>query len=209
MNQMKNNVFESIYHEHMEYFTTKPLSKFFAKYGMEIIDVKNVTPKGGSIRFTVAHKGGSFRVYSSVKKQIEKEFRFGVNKPIVYKKFQKRIDRVKNRLIHLLNTVKRKGCTIAGYGASPTCTVLLHQFELGTKISYLFDDNPLKQNRFSPNFHHPVYSSDAISTLKPDYIVILAWRYTDPILFRNRQYLKNGGKFIIPLPKPKIIDHSS
>jgi hypothetical protein len=208
MSLMKHMVFDSIYHEHMEYFTTKPLIAFFQKHGMDLIDYQDIQTKGGSARFTVAWKNGYHKPSPSVKKQLIKEKLFGVHRLSSFKAFEKRINTSKTQLMKLLLDLKKKGKIIAGFGASSTCTILTHHFDLGNIIPYVFDENTLKQNRFTPHFHVPVLAPGEIDKRKPDYILILAWRYADPIVTKNSKYLKDGGKFIIPLPKLRIIDHS-
>lgn len=204
---VKNMVFDSIYHEHMEYFTTKPLQTFFARHGMQLIDVKRIPTKGGSVRFTIQLSGGPRKVKPAVVKQIAQEMRFGIFKKSAFKAFFRRIEAAKQKVRNVVNRLKRKGASIAGFGASSTCTILLHHFSLGDKLDYLIDENILKQNRYSPNYHLRVYSPEVISTRKPDYILILAWRYAKPIIAKHQQYLDNGGTFIIPLPKLKIVYH--
>lgn len=202
---MKNMIFDSIYHEHMEYFTAKPLQTFFKKHGLKLVDAVRVPTKGGSIRLTFAHAFGKRKVSSRVKELISEEKRYGVSKPSSFAAFAKRIDTAKQKVFYLVNKLNKKGVSVAGFGASSTCTIMLHHFNLGRKIEYLIDENILKQNRYSPNFHLRVFSPKIIYERNPDYILILAWRYAKPIIAKHRQYLKEGGKFIIPLPKIKII----
>jgi hypothetical protein len=99
-----------------------------------------------------------------------------------------------------------EGKTVAAYGASTTTTTLLYHFELEKRIKFIVDDNPLKQGRFSPGAHLPVLPSSELATKRPDIIVILAWIYAEPILKRNQAYVDAGGRFLVPLPEPKIID---
>lgn len=204
---MKNMIFDSIYHEHMEYFTTKPLQTFFKKHGMQLIDVVRVPTKGGSIRLAFAHAQGKRKVSAHVNKIIKEEERYQVFKPSSFRAFARRIDTTKQNIVKVVNKLRKKSVSIAGFGASATCTILMHHFRLGRKIVYLIDENVLKQNRYSPNFHLRVFSPDIISQRKPEYILILAWRYAQPIITKHQQYLEDGGKFIIPLPKLKVISH--
>ena len=105
----------------------------------------------------------------------------------------------------MLKRLKEEDITIAGYGASHTVTTLTYHLGLGSYLDFLLDDNPQKQNTFSPGFHIPVLGSQALYDKKPDYVIILAWQYAEPIMKKNRAYLEQGGKFIIPLPSLKVI----
>jgi hypothetical protein len=202
---IQNMVFDFIYHEHLSCFTVKPLQAFFRKHGMELIDVLPISTKGGSLRYIVQSEDGPRKVSPSVNKMLKRESEFGVHKPAVYKLFEKRINRAKEGLSALLSDLKHKGKIIAGYGASATSTTMIYHFKLQKILSFLIDDYKRKQNTFSPGCHIPVYSSPEILKRKPDYIVILAWRYFEPIVRNNKKYLESGGKFIVPLPKLKVI----
>lgn len=206
---MKNMVFDFIYHEHLSYFAVKPLQAYFKRQGMELINVQHVPTKGGSLRYTVQLINGPRKVSSSVTKQISLETEFGIHKVTAFRFFAKRIARVKKELHHLLLKLKKKGKTIAGYGASATTTTLLYHFALADKIDFIIDDYPRKQNTFSPGCHIPVLPPSAINKRRPDYILILAWRYFQQIVKKNQEFLKSGGQFIIPLPTLKIIRSNS
>lgn len=202
---IQNMVFDFIYHEHLSSFTVVPLQAYFSSKGMELIDVQHIPTKGGSLRYVVQLKGGRRRPSSSVRTMANFESRFGVHTPSIYKRFEKRINSAKERLLHLLKKIKREGKTIAGYGASASTTTLIYHFALQKTLSFLIDEYPRKHHTFSPGCHIPVLPPSAISERKPEYIVILAWRYAEPIIEKNQEYLRQGGKFIVPLPKLKII----
>jgi hypothetical protein len=104
----------------------------------------------------------------------------------------------------LLAKLKEQGKTIAGYGASPTVTTLIHQFGLADFLAFLVDDNPVKQHTFSPGDHLPVYPSEQLCTAKADYAVILAWNYAQPIMKRHQTFRDRGNHFVIPLPHLQV-----
>jgi ABC-type Fe3+-hydroxamate transport system substrate-binding protein len=106
-----------------------------------------------------------------------------------------------NKLLELRSYEK----SIAGYGASATTTTLIYHFGLSKIMEYIVDDNIAKQNTFSPGYHIPVFSPELIYEKKPDYILILAWRYADPIIKKHEAFLKRSGHFIVPLPSMKVI----
>jgi hypothetical protein len=109
-------------------------------------------------------------------------------------------------VLSYLEKARADGKTIAAYGASTTTTTLLYHFELEGRIKFIVDDNPLKQGRFSPGAHIPVLPSSELGSRRPDIVVILAWIYAEPILKRNEDYISAGGKFLVPLPQPRVVD---
>ena len=132
--------------------------------------------------------------------------KIGIDKKRTFEKFSKKINSVKNKLNSLIFSIKDQGKKIAAFGAPAKATTLMYQFELNKNIiDFIVDDNPLKQNKFSPGLHIPVLSSEAIEKYKPDYLLILAWNFSEPIIKKNKLFMDNGGHFIVPLPEVKII----
>jgi SAM-dependent methyltransferase len=195
---------ETVFHEHISYFSVKPLKLFFKNHGMDLFDVETIPTKGGSIRCCVQRSGGKRPMSCSVEKIILVEEENNIHKKEGFEKLDNQINFVKNELIMTLNELNNKGKKIAGYGASVGVTTLIYFFDVRQYVEYLIDDNPVKHNRFSPGYHIPVLSSDAIYEKQPDYIVIFAWGYADMIIKKNRKFCDNGGHFIIPLPEVKI-----
>jgi hypothetical protein len=111
----------------------------------------------------------------------------------------------KNEVLNSLQNIHLAGHSIVGYGASHSTTTLLHHFEIGKYLDYLVDDNPIKLGLYSPGYHLPVYSPQKLYEERPEYILVLAWQHQDSIIKRNMKYLDKGGKFIVPLPKLKVI----
>lgn len=202
---MQNMVFDFIYHEHLSYFSVKPLDAFFRRYGMELIDAKRIPTKGGSLRYTVQLVDGPRNMSPSIAKLIDFESNLGLDRIETYQTFTKRINKVKNELLTLLSDLKAQGKTIIGYGASATSTTLIYHFGLRDMLSFIADDNPQRHNLFSPGHHIPVLSPQVIYEQKPDYILILAWRYYEPIVKKHPAYLEQGGHFIVPLPRVEVI----
>ena len=104
-----------------------------------------------------------------------------------------------------LRQLKAEGKSIAAYGGSATSTTLIYHFGLNEMIDYIVDDNPAKQNTFSPGYHIPVLPSEALYERKPDYVLMLAWRYAEPIMKKHQTFLEQGGHFILPLPEVKVV----
>lgn len=202
---MKNMVFDFIFHEHYSYFSIQPLLSFFKNHGMEFIDIKRVATKGGSLRYFVQFAGGPRKVSSRVVALSTHEAKFKLNKIETYKDFAYRIDRAKRKLQQLLKKLEQQKKTITGFGASHTTTTLLYHFNLNKHIKFLIDENPSKLNTYSPGFHIPVFPTQVMYSKSPDYIVILAWRFANSIVAKNKKFTRDGGHFIIPLPRLRII----
>ena len=198
-------LFDTIFHEHLCYHAIRPFVNFFRLHGLELFDVERIPTKGGSLR-GYARLGSDPRpVEPAVGELLALEEKLDFGNPEVFRAYANRINAAKTALLDLLSKLRSEGKTIAGYGASSTVTTLLHHFELGDKIDYLVDDNPLKQGTFSPGHHIPVLPSSALSERKPDYTVILAWMYREPIIQKNQGYLQQGGHFIVPIPELRIV----
>lgn len=202
---IRHMVFDFIYHEHLSYFSVTPLRTFFQKHNMELIDIVRVPTKGGSLRYTVQRAGGPRTISPSVGKLVAFEKSFGLQNIQTFTSFAKRIHKAKQNLHKFIHTIQKQKKVVAGFGASATTTTLLYHFDLNDTVSFLIDDYEKKQQTFSPGSHIPVLSSRAIDTMKPDYILMLAWRYTEPIVKKHATFLRGGGHFIVPLPKLQII----
>lgn len=204
--QVKNLVWDFTYHEHYSYFTIEPLTKFFNKLGMEIIDVKDNLTKGGSMRVTLQLIGGKREINKSVNEHVELEKKDGFQTDKIFIDYERRIQKTKDDFKKIIKDItSKKDCKIAAYGASATSTTLMYHFEMKEYLKYIVDDFEAKQNLFSPGMQIPTYSAEHIYTDKPDYIIILAWRYADKIIDKNKKFIEDGGKFIIPLTEPRII----
>lgn len=207
---MKNMVFDFIYHEHISSFSVTPFNKFFKNNGMELIDVKRVPTKGGSLRYMVQLEGGPRQRSQSVDDMMALEKQMGINEPWSFKEFMDKVDKLKNENIKFINKIKGEGKKIVGYGASATSTSLLYYFDIMGQLDCIIDDNPIRQGLYSPGAHIPIVSSDILyGENKPDYVYILAWRYCDAIMNNHKKYLDQGGKYIIPAPKMEIISREA
>jgi len=205
LDTIQNLVFDNVYHEHISYFSVKPLESFFKRHNMELIDAQRVQTKGGSLRAAVQLASGQRPVNESVQSMIDEESRFGLHSTDRFNHFSSEILTAKEELDSLLEKLIAKGETVAGYGASHSVTTFIYHFDLAGKLSFLVDDNPLKHDLFSPGWHLPVLSSEAIYEKKPGYVVILPWRFSQNIIEKHQAYLDQGGHFILPLPKLEIV----
>jgi hypothetical protein len=202
--QVKNFVWDFTYHEHYSYFTVGPLVKYFKEFGLEIIDVVKNNTKGGSMRVVVQKIGAKRKIMPNVSKFQILEKKENLNQLNGIKKYGKKIEDEKNTFIKFADNLFA-GKKIAGYGASATSTTLIYHYKLNKYLNYLVDDFKAKINLFSPGYKIPVYEGNYLIKDKPDYTILLAWRYAKKIIRKNLKYVKDGGQFIIPLPKIKII----
>jgi hypothetical protein len=202
---VQNMVFDFIYHEHLSAFSVKPIQALFERVGLELVVVQRVPTKGGSLRYFVQRPGGPLENDGSVTDLLANEERVGLYKKETYTAFSDKIDILKEKTRSFLAQAESEGKSIAGFGASITGTTLIYHFEIGEYFDYLVDDNLAKQGRFSPGLHLPVLPSSALCERKPDYVVILAWRFAEPVIRKNRTYLEGGGCFVIPVPEFKVV----
>ncbi len=199
--QFKIKMFDYIYHEHFSYFSVSVLQHLFDVCGLELIHVKKMLPKGGSIRVVAQLKGKKRIIDPNVKEILLEEEKLGIEKTETFEKLGKDLDDLKKALITNLKKLKSEGKKIIGFGASHSTTTLLYHFELFEFLEYLVDDNVLKQNKFSPGYHIPVYSTDKLYTDKPEYVVVLAWQHRESILKKHNKFIEQGGHWILPLPE--------
>ncbi len=202
---VKNMVFDFIYHEHLSAFSVKPIQALFERVGLELAAVQRVPTKGGSLRYFVQRPGGPLAKDGSVDKMQALEDSMGLYRKETFSAFADKIDGLKEKTRKFLARAKSEGKSIAGFGASITGTTLIYHFEIGEYLEYLVDDNPAKQGRYSPGLHLPVLPSMALLERKPDYVVVLAWRYAEPFIKKNHAYLDSGGCFVIPVPEFKVV----
>jgi len=203
--QMKIKMFDYIYHEHFSYFTLKVLQHLFDRCGLELIDAQKKPAKGGSMRTVAQLAGGRRPVSESVAKIIRQEETAGMHRPDTYLQFAAEIENVKKDVAELLHKLRVEGKRFVGYGASHSTTTLTYHFELAQFMEYLVDDNPIKKGLYSPGYHLPVFPSQKLYQNKPDYAIVLAWQYAEPIIEKNKAFIEQGGKFILPLPELNII----
>jgi len=200
-----NMVFDFFYHEHLCYHSVKSLASFLHLHGMELIDIERVATKGGSFRGTAQLANGPRKEAPAIARLIALEESEGFDKVERYKVFAAEIDRAREAVADLLRPLKSQGKRIAGYGASATATTLIYEFGLGPFLEFIADDNPDRQDLYSPGHHIPTRSPQDIYDQKIEYVVILAWRFAQPIMEKHREFRERGGHFLVPLPVPRIV----
>lgn len=203
---LQKNLFDTVYHEHLSYFSVTALNEFFERAGMELFDVERVSSHGGSLRIFAQKQGAKHRRSPVIRVFMQNEKKLKLSHRKTYHDYALRIQKNRAKLTSLLIGLKQKGKTIAGYGAPAKGNTLLNFFSIGGDIlSYIIDDSPHKQGMFTPGKRIPVVSSAVLRKNPPDYLLIIAWNFADSIIKKNELFKKNGGRFIIPVPHPRII----
>lgn len=198
--------FDLVYHEHMSYWSVSPMIDFFKRFDMTVFDVQKVSSHGGSMRVFIKKNEGKHEIQKSVKQFVDNERQKGLNKLNTYFDFADAVLQNKVSLTKLLAQLKSKSKKIVGYGAPAKGNTMLNYFKIGNDIlDYIIDDSPLKQGLFTPGTRIPVYSPKHLQKEKPDYIFILAWNFAESIMSKYSYLTKDGVKFIVPVPKPRII----
>ena len=206
VDMVEKTLFDMIYHEHLDYHAVRPLNRFFDQCGLELIEAMRVDTHGGSLRGIVQHKGGPRRVGLSVAAASALEEKQGLSRTGTFQSFASHIETIKLELVGLLRRLKAEGKSIAGFGAPAKSTTLMYHFGIEPgMIDFIVDDSPLKQGHFTPGKHIPVLPATALHERRPDYAVILAWNFAEPIMAKNAAFRETGGRFIIPLPTVRVV----
>jgi len=201
--------YDNFYHEHMSYYSIKTLVLFFKRFNMEIFDVNNFpNVRTGSTRFYVKNIGQrTEKLSSNFNKMLKYENNKGFNDITVLKEYANKVRETKEKLIFTLKSIKKEGKTIIGYGASGRGTMISNYCGIDNRyLDYVVDDAPAKHGFYTPGTHLEIKPWEYIFEAGlPDYIVLFAWAFTNEVIEKRKDYLQQGGKFIVPLPEIKII----
>jgi len=199
-------VFDNIHHEHIDYFAVRPLTHFYQRFGFVLRDIEISTSKGCSIRSYVARTASHPAISPAVAEVIAHEEAAAYFSAAPFTRLADKLKTTREKLHALIDGWLATDQTVAGYGAAIGTTTVLYHFDLGKKLSCLIDDNPVRHGLHSPGYALPVASPTLLTGSScPDFVVVLAWRYTDAIVARNQAYLKNGGCFVRILPEIELI----
>ncbi len=196
--------FDTIYHEHFSYFSLFSIIELFKRHNLIAFDVEELSTHGGSLRIYVGH-GNNHKEKETIDKLLKKEK--GLQRLDTYLEFTKNISMIKRNLLQILITLKNENKKIVGYGAPAKGNTLLNFCGIGTDfIDYTVDLNTRKQDLYMAGSHVPIKSPNIIKDDEPDYILIFPWNIKDEIMTQLRYIKEWNGKFIVPIPEPKIIN---
>ncbi|MBN7795255.1 class I SAM-dependent methyltransferase [Parahaliea mediterranea] len=202
-NLIDNCEFDTIYHEHLCYFSVTSAKALFKAHGLYLNDVKWLPIHGGSLRYYCEK---SENVSDNVSNMLESEHAVGLDRSDYYHKFSQRVATLKNSVNTLLADIKAEGKSIAAYGAAAKGATLINYMEIGTDtLDFVVDRNVHKQGRYMPGHHIPIKAPEALIHSAPDYVLMLAWNFADEILAQQQRYLEGGGRFIVPVPEPRVL----
>jgi hypothetical protein len=204
---LKNLEYDTIYHEHLSYLTIKPLIPFFSKFNMEIIKVEKKDIHGGSVRIFISYKK-KYKIHPSVYKLVKFEEKKKINSKKNLLLFAKKVKQNRLKLVTLLNSLLRSGKKIIALSAPAKGMTLLNYCKIDSDyLDFATEKSKIKQGLFTPGTRLPIFSDSKILKYKPDYALLLAWNFSREIMTNNIQFLKNGGKFIIPIPNAKVVSY--
>ena len=206
MKLMEENQFDTIYHEHFFYFSLTTAERIFATHGLTLFDVEEIPTHGGSLRIYGRHTEDGSRPITDRFSQLNKrEQAAGFERLETYALFAEKVKETKRKLLDFLIEAKRKGKTIAGYGAPGKGNTLLNYCGIRSDfLDFTVDRSLYKQGKFLPGTHIPILHPDRIREAKPDYVLILPWNFKDEIMQQVSYIREWGGQFVVPIPEVKV-----
>ena len=204
---IKNNLFDTICHEHLEYYSLNVILNMLKKNNLKLVNVFKNNINGGSLSLIITHKESNIKVFNkNIINVLKEESKYKLKSKNTFKKFYEKILNIKKTLNKIIIDLKNKNKIIHGYGASTKGNVLLQFFKINNNmINYIADRNPEKNNLYTPGTKIQIISEKKSRKIKPDYYLVLPWHFKKEILIREKKIRKMGTKFIFPLPKLKII----
>lgn len=197
--------FDTIYHEHLCYFSLTALTRLAERHGLFVRDVEQLPTHGGSLRVSLGKHAGT-GPSARARALLEEEQAWGVGDVAAYLRLGERVGRIRRRLVPLLGQLKAQGRRIAAYGASAKGCVLLNHFGIGAGLlDFVVDRNVQKQGRFVPGVRTPISAPDRLLAEMPDDVLLLVWNIEAEVLAQESEYRHRGGRFIVPVPEPRFV----
>lgn len=203
---LEKNEFDTVYHEHLSYFALHPAKTMLERGGLALVDVKHFAFHGGTVRIYAKHAGANATPSASVQKMLAEEKRLKLDTVEPYHAHAARVKQLKAELRAMVTDLKRQGKRIVGYGAPAKGNTLLNYVGLtAADLQYCQDTTVAKQGLYTPGTHIPVVPPSEFQREPPDVALMLAWNYEPEILAKESEYRKRGGKFIVPIPMPRLV----
>lgn len=195
--------FDTVYHEHLCYYSVSALDRLFRRHGLYLNDIKRLNIHGGSLRLFIEPREN---VHAAVRELLQLEQHEGVDQFEYYKDFSQRVECLKGQLLTLIRELKAQGKRIAAYGAAAKGTTLINYVGIGNDlVDFVVDRNVHKHGQYMPGQHIPILPPSELLARMPDYVLLLSWNFVDEILAQQQEYRQRGGKFIVPVPEPCTI----
>ena len=199
VDMFENLRYDTVYHEHLSFLAVRPLVQLFDLFDLEIFNARVVPIQGQSLRLFVGHKG-AHETSKAVNDLVQRELDYHMDDLESYNTLAKRVEKSKEKLIITLKELKSQGKIVAAYGAPAKGNTILNYCQIGSElIDYARDDLPSKQGLYSPGMHIPIVSGEEARQNPPDYYLVLAWNYMKTILDKEKEFIQQGGKFILPI----------
>jgi hypothetical protein len=197
--------FDTIYHEHLSYFSLTALDRCFRRHRLVITAVERVPIHGGTLRLFAIPVESVNGVPTRVSELLAEEARWGVDSLSPYLAFATRVNQIKTVLRLMLGNLKAAGLKLAAYGASAKGSTLLNYCGIGSEtLDFVVDRSTAKQGKFTPGTHLRIYSPEKLLETQPDFTLLLTWNFAKEILQQQEEYRRRGGRFIVPVPMPRV-----
>jgi SAM-dependent methyltransferase len=202
--------FDTIYHEHLCYFSLATLTRLFERHGLRIAGVERIPVHGGSLRLFAERADGPgegpWRDRQGVEALLAEEVASGLGELPAYRSFGARVGRLRDELVALVGRLREERRRVAVYGASAKSCVLLNYCGIGREtLEFVVDRSAVKQGRFTPGTHLPIHPPEKLREAQPDYVLLSAWNLADEVLAQQDEYRRRGGRFIVPIPAVSIV----
>ena len=193
--------YDTVYHEHLSYYSLRSLQELFGPHGLRIADVKRIPIHSGSIRVTVVREGSGFPVSPAVAAMLEDEQNWDVQG------FAAKVETRRTALRRLVLDLKAAGLRVAAYGAAGRATILLNYCGLGADlIDHVVDESPLRCGKYVPGAGIPIVPPERFRERPPEFAILTAWNYQEEIVGKEEEFLRGGGTFIVPLPDVRLLN---